>query len=263
VLLIDIGTNGEMVLAHNGSLLAASTAAGPAFEGARIRQGMRAASGAIEKVSFAPEVVLNVIGNSSPSGICGTALIDTAAELLRFGILDETGRMQPACELPDLPDSLARRLRTTDTGETNFLLVEGSKTAHGDDIFLWQRDIRELQLASGAIRAGTNILMKKAGIKSTDLKAVLLAGAFGNFIRRRNALRIGLLPLVPHSAVRFIGNAASLGAKLVLVSQAQRQYAADLHRKTEHIDLSLDTDFQMEFSMAMMLPTENEIEMED
>jgi len=254
VLFIDIGTNGEIVLACDGKLLAASTAAGPAFEGARIRQGMRATAGAIEKVVFADDVAVNVIGNVKPVGLCGTALIDAAAELLRAGILDATGRILPPDEAPSaVPPALRRRLVTQD-GETHFMLVPGSESAGGEPIMLWQRDVRELQLASGAIRAGTNILLKRAGIDAGRLGAVLLAGAFGNFIRRNNAQRIGMLPEVQCQSVRFIGNAASLGAKLALVSQAKRAYALDLARRAEHVDLSRDTDFQAEFASAMMFP---------
>jgi uncharacterized 2Fe-2S/4Fe-4S cluster protein (DUF4445 family) len=254
VLFIDIGTNGEIVLAVNGRMLAASTAAGPAFEGARIRQGMRATASAIEKVVFDDDVTCNVIGNVKPAGLCGTALIDAAAELLRCGILDPTGRILGPDDIPEtVPDSIRRRLVPAGE-ETNFMLVDASESAGGEPIYLWQRDIRELQLAVGAIRAGTSILLKRAGVSAGQLEAVLLAGAFGNFIRRNNAQRIGLLPDVPCHAVRFIGNAASLGAKLALLSQTKRAYASDLSRRTEHIDLSRDTDFQMEFAAAMLFP---------
>jgi len=111
-------------------------------------------------------------------------------------------------------------------------------------------------LATGAIRAGVNLLVKRAGLKLEDLGAVLLAGAFGNFIRRSNARRVGLLPQVACNSIRFIGNAASLGAKMVLLSARERRYASELREKAEHVDLSLDQEFQMEFGEAMMFPTE-------
>jgi uncharacterized 2Fe-2S/4Fe-4S cluster protein (DUF4445 family) len=257
VLLVDIGTNGEIVLAWNGSLLATSTAAGPAFEGARIRQGMRAAVGAIEKVIVRDgELVISVIGNSKPIGLCGTALIDAAAEMLRFGIIDETGRILEAAECPPtLPADLRSRLLTDEKGETRFVLAGPEETTSREAICLWQRDVRELQLASGAMRAGIQILMRKAGIAAPELGSVLLAGAFGNFIRRNNARRIGLLPDVHCDHIRFIGNAASLGAKLVLLSRTERAYAEALREKCTHVDLSLDAGFQDEFGMAMMFPT--------
>jgi len=255
VLFIDIGTNGEIVLAHDGELLATSTAAGPAFEGARIVQGMRAAAGAIEKVIIRDDVMMNVIGNTKPAGICGTALIDAAAELLRAGILDETGRMLPPDEVPGkLPKEIADRLETKN-GDAGFVLARQGETANGKPISLWQKDIRELQLATAAIRAGTEILLKRVGMAPEDLTAVLLAGAFGNFIRRSNARRIGLLPQIPCNRIRFIGNAASLGAKLVLLSREERRYATEIRHKMKHVDLSLDPGFQTAFGEAMMFPS--------
>lgn len=253
-LLVDIGTNGEIVLAHEGRLYATSTAAGPAFEGARIVQGMRATGGAIEKVLVGENVLLNVIGNTQPVGICGTALIDAAAELLRQGIVDKTGRLLPANEAPtDLPKWLRIRLVTMD-GQTNFLLAPPEETGSGEAIYLWQKDVRELQLATGAIRAGINILLRRVGLEPDDLGRILLAGAFGNFIRRNNARRIGLLPQIPCARIHFIGNAAALGAKLALLSRDERERAERLRRATEHVDLSLDPEFQMELGMAMMFP---------
>jgi uncharacterized 2Fe-2S/4Fe-4S cluster protein (DUF4445 family) len=255
VLLVDIGTNGELVLATKDGLFAASTAAGPAFEGARIRQGMRATSGAIEKVLIQEgELLINVIGNARPTGLCGTALIDTVAELLRAGLVDSTGRIVDRSEAPaGTPPALLERL-VEEGGETNFLLAPAGDTASGAPILLWQRDVRELQLAAGAIRAGINILLRRAGVAPEALGAVLLAGAFGNFIRRNNARRIGLLPQIPCSRIRFIGNAASLGAKLALLAEEERAYAEAMRKRTRHVDLSLDAEFQNEFSMAMLFP---------
>jgi len=254
-LLVDIGTNGEIVLAHDGKFQATSTAAGPAFEGARIVQGMRATAGAIEKVVIRDDVLFNVIGNAPPAGLCGTALIDTVAELLRLGIISESGRIRSAEEAPsDLAASLRSRLVSTN-GDIGFLLVPAEGTSSREPIYLWQKDVRELQLAMGAIRAGVNMLLRRAGLGPGDLDSVLLAGAFGNFIRRSNARRIGLLPQIPCSRIRFIGNAASLGAKLALLSAAERERASVLRGKTEHVDLSLDPGFQMEFAEAMIFPT--------
>ncbi len=254
VLLIDIGTNGEIVLAKGTEMYAASTAAGPAFEGARIRQGMRAAPGAIEKVILNDDVEINVIADARPVGLCGTALIDAVAELLRVGIIDETGRILGADEVPaDTSPALRRRL-LPQGHEVCFELASAAESGGGEAVCLWQRDVRELQLASGAIRAGINILLRRAGLEAQDLGEVLLAGAFGNFIRRNPALRIGLLPPLPTERIRFIGNAASLGAKLALLSRTEREYTDTLCRRTVHVDLSLDPEFQIEFGMAMMFP---------
>lgn len=254
VLLVDIGTNGEIVLAAKDGIFATSTAAGPAFEGARISQGMRAVAGAIEKIIIDDYVMFNVIGNVKPSGLCGTALIDIAADLLDKGIIDETGLIVDREDAPaELPDSLRSRIVEKDE-QAAFIIVHAEATSTGEPIFLTQRDVRELQLATGAIRAGINILLKNAGLSYTDLDAIFLAGAFGNFIRRNKACRIGLLPSIPHERIRFIGNAASLGAKFTLLSSDERDYAETIRKKATHVDLSLDTDFQMEFSEAMIFP---------
>ena len=201
--------------------------------------------------------MLNVIGNTKPAGICGTALIDTVAEMLRKGLIDETGRIIAAEDAPaDIPKAITERLHKMEDGKVDFLLVAADKAANGENIYLRQKDVRELQLATGAIRAGVNLLIKRAGLNVEDLGEVLLAGAFGNFIRRSNARRVGLLPQVACNRIRFIGNAASLGAKMVLLSARERRYASELRNKTEHVDLSLDQDFQMAFGEAMMFPTE-------
>ncbi|MFC1498076.1 ASKHA domain-containing protein [Verrucomicrobiota bacterium] len=256
VLFVDIGTNGEIVLFNDGRLTAASAAAGPAFEGARIVNGMRAANGAIEKVLIDDNVHVNVIGNCKPSGICGSGLIDVAAELLRTGILDSTGRILNSDELPDnIPEDLSRRI-IEKNDQPAFVLVDGTDTADGGPICVYQKDIRELQLANGAIRAGINILLKKESLKADDVGAVLLAGAFGNYIRRNNAKRIGLLPDMESGRIRFVGNAAFLGAKFALLSSSEREYAEQLMKKTRHQDLSGNPEFQEEFSSAMLFPSQ-------
>jgi uncharacterized 2Fe-2S/4Fe-4S cluster protein (DUF4445 family) len=256
-LLVDIGTNGEIVLAHNGTLLATSVAAGPAFEGARIVHGMRATTGAIEKIILDGDVRLNVIGNARPAGLCGTALIDVAAELLRVGLLDSTGRLLPPDEVPTTVSPAVRARLIEKGNEVNFLLVTAEESATKEPIFLYQRDIRELQLANGAIRAGINILLRMAGLTPADLGAVLLAGAFGNFIRRNHARRIGMLPPIPCERIRFVGNTASFGAKRALLSTQEKAYAGRMMEKVRHVDLSLDPEFQMEFGAAMLFPEQD------
>jgi uncharacterized 2Fe-2S/4Fe-4S cluster protein (DUF4445 family) len=257
-LLVDVGTNGEIVLAHGGRLMATSVAAGPAFEGARIVSGMRAANGAIEKVVTEDgDIKINVIGNCKAVGICGSGLIDITAELLRLGVLDSTGRIVEPDELPSgLPAAIRKRV-FNDKGQLAFILATGTITASGEPLMLWQKDIRELQLANGAIRAGINILLKMEGLKPEDLGSILLAGAFGNFIRRNNAVRIGMLPQVPNDRIRFVGNASSFGAKRALLSAAEKEYAIKIRRETRHVDLSLSPDFQTEFSEAMLFPEED------
>lgn len=254
VLMIDIGTNGEIVLARGGELLAASAAAGPAFEGARISCGMRAAAGAIEKVVLAEGLLkFSVIGGVEPIGICGSALVDIAAEMLRCGVMDSVGRIVTNEDLPDTAcEELRQRLRADEKGQPEFLLTSGNGSP---DVTITQRDIRELQLATGALRAGVGILLKQAGLQARDLQQVLIAGGFGSFIRRANAQRIGLIPTkVPAERISYVGNVSLHGAKWVLVSSAARKSARDLAGRVRHVELSADLDFQMAFADAMIFP---------
>jgi len=244
LLFVDIGTNGEIVLVNDNTILAASTAAGPAFEGAGISCGMRAAAGAIEKVDFDNDCIYAVLGNVEPSGICGSGLIDITAELLNTGIVDSTGRItQPK----NLPPKIAQRIVIDTNNQPAFVIT--------DKVKITQKDIRQIQLAVGAIGAGINIMFKKAGIKASDLKKVLIAGGFGSFIRRNHAQRIGLLPSgISHEKISFIGNSSLLGTKLVLLSIKAREKAEKLAKRTRHIELSADSDFQNEFASAMIFP---------
>ena len=251
---LDIGTNGELVLGGNGRLVACSTAAGPAFEGARIKHGMRAAKGAIEKVIIDGEVRLNVIGSHRPRGMCGTGVIDAIAALLDAGIIESTGRMLPPGELPDsLSDELRARVGE-ENGQACFALATAEESDIDGPICLTQRDVREVQLGKGAIAAGASIILREYGASVDDLDRVLLAGAFGNFIRARSALRVGLLPPVPRHKVEFIGNAAGTGAKMVLAGKSCRAEAEAIAKETEYIELAGRPDFQMEFAAAMMFP---------
>ncbi|MBM4036291.1 MAG: DUF4445 domain-containing protein [Planctomycetes bacterium] len=253
-LAVDIGTNGEMVLGTRQRLVACSTAAGPAFEGARIRFGMRAADGAIEQVRFGDDVETSTIGDSAPRGLCGSALIDAVAELLRAGILDPSGRLRGPGELPrKLPRALRRRVVPGERGN-DFILAHQAETSLGSPILLTQGDIRQVQLAKGAIRAGIEVLKKQFDVDDAGIDAILLAGGFGNFIRRRNALRIGLLPPVEHERIHFIGNAALVGAKMVLACTGYRAQADAASRETEYLELGGLPDFQHHFAEAMLFP---------
>ena len=256
VLMVDIGTNGEIVLAHQGKLWAASTAAGPAFEGARISCGMRATTGAIEKVLLDGDAHLGVIGNARPTGLCGSGLIDLAAELLRRGVVSPEGRLLEKDELPaSLAAPLRERVVSHGDGQPEFLLADKDSHGHGNRLSLTQRDVRELQLATGAIRAGIKIVCKQAGFKTSDLQRVLIAGGFGSFIRRSNAQRIGLLPTdVHHERIAYVGNASLDGAKWALLSTQARKRGEEFARRAMHVELSQDGDFQMEFAEAMIFP---------
>ncbi len=256
-LLVDVGTNGEIVLAHDGKLTAASTAAGPAFEGARISCGMRGGSGAIEKVVVDGRLQLNIIDGVAPIGLCGSGLIDAAAELLRHHVVSPEGRMYRPEELGNgVPADLTQRL-VEHEGRVGFLLADASETGHGRPIVLTQQDLREFQLASGAIRAGIGILLAQAGLEPKDLDEVLIAGGFGNFIRRKNAQRVGLLPGgIERNHIRYQGNTSLVGARLTALSQNARRRAEELAEQTERVDLSTHPDFAMAFADAMIFPDE-------
>lgn len=241
-LAIDIGTNGEILLAKDGRVLTCSTAAGPAFEGASIRHGMRAAAGAIERVRFLDEeVAIRTIGDAEPVGICGSGLIDAVAELISSGLLTATGRFLRADEAvkSGVPVGLADRLKTTDG--TAFLLYKGPD---GREITVTQKDVREVQLAKAAIAAGIAILLAEMDLGVEDLSRILIAGAFGNYIDTDSALTIGLLPPVPPSKVQSIGNGAGAGASMALLSPPLRLEAGRMAEETIHIDLAVHKDFQ-------------------
>jgi uncharacterized 2Fe-2S/4Fe-4S cluster protein (DUF4445 family) len=263
-LAVDIGTNGEIVLGTKkksttrtaGKLYAASCAAGPAFEGARITCGSRAMDGAIQAVVVNEgDIDLDVIGNCPPHSICGSGLIDAVAVLLNLGILDKSGRF---ANPQTLPHRILSRI-IEHNGEPAFCLY-GGKGKKGQEVILTQQDIRQVQLAKAAIRAGIKLLQKKIGIEEngvhsrpyvTDIKLVLLAGAFGNYIRRESALRIGLLPDVPLERIRFVGNAAASGAEMILLSSAIRVEAKKLARKIKYVEVANEPEFQEVFAESM------------
>jgi len=250
-LAVDIGTNGEIILAGGKRILTCSTAAGPAFEGAEIKYGMRAADGAIERVKITDDVELAVIGNTKPIGICGSGLIDAIAQMAEAGVIYESGRIVNVPEdMAKLPPKIQERIRQGEGG-FEFVIAWGKDSGSGEDVVLTQKDIRELQLAKGAILAGIKILMKEMGIGLEQLDRVLLAGAFGNYISKESALQIGLLPNVPVEQIKAIGNAAGNGAKMVLLSKEERKKAVTLAGLSEHLELSTRSDFQDEFIDAL------------
>ncbi|GMU92786.1 MAG: hypothetical protein AMXMBFR4_18440 [Candidatus Hydrogenedentota bacterium] len=254
-LFIDIGTNGEMAVLANGRVVAASCAAGPAFEGACITCGMRAAAGAIEAIRLEDEVSIKVIGGGPPVGLCGSALIDLLGELLRLGIVDRSGAMAWADSIPaTVHEAVRRRLRTIDDA-VSFVLVEPSESLNGRAIALYQRDVRQLQLAIAAVRTGLTILLRRLDLKADRLKTVLVAGAFGNYIRCHQAQRIGLLPAeVDAERIVFVGNTSLAGARLAALSLAERARARETALRTDHVELSLDPDFESVFVDALLFP---------
>ncbi|BDG61029.1 ASKHA domain-containing protein [Caldinitratiruptor microaerophilus] len=247
VLVVDIGTNGEAVLAHRGELWAASAPAGPAFEGGELSMGMRAGPGAVESVEWdGAGLRVGVAGGDRAvaRGVCGSGLLDAAQVLLATGALDPDGRLHAR-------GPLAGRIREGAWEGLAFVLAEppGEPT-----VVLTQRDLRQLQLAKGAVRSGVEVLLRSAGVTPAELDAVLLAGGFGNYLRREAALATGLLPQVPPERVVPAGNLAAQGAKLALLSREARRRAAVLAQRIRHVDLATHPDFEAVFMAALAFP---------
>ncbi|MDN5293385.1 MAG: hypothetical protein PWQ91_326 [Eubacteriales bacterium] len=248
-LLIDIGTNGEIVLGTAERLLACSTAAGPAFEGARITCGMRGAEGAIDHVYLGEEYKYTVIGGDLPRGICGSGLLDVIAGLLEVGIIDRNGKLLPPDQITNELGKKYRDRIVQQDGSWSFVLEEN--TATGQPVYITQKDIRELQLAKGAIAAGIEILLEAYGAKVEDISEVLLAGAFGNYLTPRSACKIGLIPPELESKIKGIGNAAGVGAKIALLSAEEYQRAVELSQQIQYIELCAVKEFPEVFAKKL------------
>lgn len=255
-LTVDIGTNGEIVLGGKGRMLTCSTAAGPAFEGARIYHGMRAAEGAIEKVEIKDgEVMVKVIGNTEPVGICGSGLIDAVARMLDAGLVTFKGNLLSREEAVSkrLHPRLVERLRKGENG-SEFVLAWRD---NAEDIVINQKDIREVQLAKGAIFGGIQVLLQCLETRTEELVEIMLAGAFGSYIDKKSALRIGLLPDAGLEKIRHIGNAAGVGACMALLSGESKMQAELQSRETEHVELALHPSFEKEYLQGMYFPRES------
>ncbi len=250
---VDIGTNGEVILGSAARLWACSAPAGPALEGAQIKHGMRGALGAIDRVRIADDVEVHTIGEAAPLGICGSGLIDAIAGMLDAGVLDPTGliRVEDRDRMPPrLRDRVVMRGE-----ERQFILVRAGEAGAPAEIVLTQDDIRQVQLAKGAIASGVSMLQHIAGIPDEQVAELMLAGGFGNYVSICSALRIGLIPPLPAEKIRYVGNAASLGAQLCLVSEPERQRAEQLARRIEHVSLAAHPDFQDIFVACMNFPS--------
>ena len=247
---VDIGTNGEMVIASPGGLLACSAPAGPALEGAQLQCGMRAAHGAIDQVRIDGDIRYHVIGSTPPQGVCGSGILDTIAGLLETGAMDASGRLHPD-PLASTPDALRRRVITQPDGLTAFVLARASESATGRDIVLTQGDIRQVQLAKGAIRSGIDMLQRLTRTPDASLAELMLAGGFGNYLNVHSAIRIGLIPPLSAERVSYVGNAAGLGAQLALVSETERRRADVLAGQIRHVSLATHPEFQDVFLQAL------------
>lgn len=239
---LDIGTNTEVVLRTGGRLIACSTASGPAFEGAHIRHGMRAAPGAIERLRITDtSVEYQTIDDAPPVGLCGSGILDAVAQLLKAGVLDERGSMG---EHP--------RVRRGKDGP-EFVLVAQGEGGDGREVVITRADVGEIQLAKGAMRAGINVLLDEAGLSAEDVDKIVIAGAFGTYVDVDSAVTVGMVPPLPLSRFVQVGNAAAIGARLALISTEQRALAEEIARQVEYIELTNDPRFVGEFTEAMFL----------
>jgi len=242
-IVLDIGTNTEIALHHQGRLITCSTASGPAFEGAHISCGMRAAEGAVERVVIDDSVVKYQTINDRPAvGVCGSGILDAVAQMYRRQILDVKGGMQEG----------HARVRNTDNGR-EFVLVTAEESGTGRDIVVTRADVGEIQLAKAAMRAGVNVLLAEAGIRPEDIQRFVVAGAFGTYIDVQSAMDIAMFPVLPLDRFQQVGNAAGAGARMALLSLAARRHAVEIARKAEYVELTNDSRFTEQFTLAMFL----------
>jgi uncharacterized 2Fe-2S/4Fe-4S cluster protein (DUF4445 family) len=247
---LDIGTNTEITLSLPGKtpsgdhnrMLSCSCASGPAFEGAHIQAGMRAAPGAIERVQISDgELRTHTIGGLPPVGICGSGILDAVAQMLSARILDHRGVLR-----------LGSPFVRTKNGHNEFLLAAAEKTGSGQDLVVNREDIQEIQLAKGAIRAGVEILLAEAGLVNADIQRFIVAGAFGTYLDLESAVRVGMFPSLPRDRFQQVGNAAGMGARQLLVSVAQRRLAEEIAKQVEYIELTTHASFTNQFIKALV-----------
>src|SRR6058998_9935 len=249
---VDIGTNGEVILGSRDRLWACSAPAGPALEGAQIRHGMRGALGAIDRVTVDDDIHVHTIGEADPLGICGSGLIDLLAGLLDTGVIDWTGLIRVEAR-EALPPKLRERVVMRGEERQVIVLRPGEAGAR-QEVVLTQDDVRQVQLAKGAIASGVAMLQHVASVSDETVAELMLAGGFGNYVSIASALRIGLIPPLPKEKIRYVGNAASLGAQLCLVSETERQRAESVAARIEHVSLAAHPDFERIFVDAMNFP---------
>jgi uncharacterized 2Fe-2S/4Fe-4S cluster protein (DUF4445 family) len=239
ILAIDIGTNTEICLKHEGKMTSVSCASGPAFEGAHITFGMRAAPGAIEHMRLeGDKLEIQTIGGETPAGICGSGLLDVVAQLRENDVIERGGKI-----------AAHPRVQSHD-GMPVFVLAERAEL---DPITISQKDVHELQLAKAAIRLGIQVLVHTAGLKEDDIEKVIIAGAFGTFIDVKSAVTIGMLPDLPLERFAQVGNAAGTGARLALISKSEREKAKQIARQDGYIELAKVSDFSRKFVEATYL----------
>jgi uncharacterized 2Fe-2S/4Fe-4S cluster protein (DUF4445 family) len=246
-LLIDIGTNSEVILGNRSNLIACSCAAGPAFEGAHIEYGMKAVTGAIERVTINPQtlsVEVQTIDDASPIGICGSGIVDTVAQLAHSGLLNHKGRFTEK----------AKPLLVTKGKKRKFILVPGNKSLQLPRLTVSEEDISQLLLAKAAIQTGWQLLLEHKKIPVSDIDQVFLAGAFGRYLNPNSARILGIIPQVSLQKVQFVGNTALAGAQRALLSKTSRNEASKLARSIHHLDLARNPNFNKTYTNALFLP---------
>ena len=251
-MLIDVGTNGEVVVGNKDFVICASASAGPAFEGSECTGGMRAAPGAVDHIRLldANRVLsYSTIASAPAAGLCGTGYVDIVAEMLRVGVIDKTGRIQP--------DSSPARVREGDGGEMEYVILPAELATTGKDIVITQGDVSNILRAKGAIYAAESVLLNALDMTFDNVKEIMVAGGFGNFLDVENAVRIGLLPDVGADGLRFVGNTSLAGAKLAALSEKYYDEMVALARKTTYFELSTDSRFMDEFVSACFFPHTN------
>jgi uncharacterized 2Fe-2S/4Fe-4S cluster protein (DUF4445 family) len=252
-LFIDVGTNSEIALGNQDAVVATAAPAGPAFEAAQIRCGMRAADGAIEGVKIAGgDISLEVIGDVVPIGMCGSGLVDCVAELVTSGLLDHSGRFVDDETAAEIAPGIADRL--TYLGKERVFVMHWRGKDPADSVFLSQRDVRELQFAKASIATGWQILLGELGVKAEDVAQVLLAGSFGAYLSPASAIRIGLVPRMALPRIVSAGNVAGEGAKIAALSQRERAEAHAIVREVRYVELSGRTDFNDRFVDQLAFP---------
>jgi uncharacterized 2Fe-2S/4Fe-4S cluster protein (DUF4445 family) len=252
-LFIDVGTNSEIALGSSDRVLACAAPAGPAFEAAQIKCGMRAAEGAIEGVHIeGDDLRLEVIGDIEAVGMCGSGLVDAVAELVHTGLLDHSGRFIPDEAAASLHPGLASRL--TKIGEERVFVLHWRGDAPESSVFLSQRDVRELQFAKASIATGWEILMRELGVSASDISQVLLAGSFGAYLTPLSAVRIGLVPNLALPRIVSAGNVAGEGAKIAALSLRERAEAEAILHEVEYVELSGRADFNDLFIDQLSFP---------
>ncbi len=246
---LDIGTNTEVVLGNEDKILACACASGPAFEGAQIKFGMRAASGAIERVEIDPKSLkleYKTIDDEPARGICGSAMVDLLASMLESSIINVRGAFNKNAKL--------QGVRVNDDGMMELLVVPKKEAAIQDDITFSQADVRQIILAKAAMRTGIEILLKKYPINKNEIENLFIAGAFGNYIDKKNARFIGIFPEINLNKVTYVGNAAGTGARMCLVSKEAKKIVEEISKKVIYVELGAEKEFQNAFLNANYLP---------